>query len=144
MIAQSLANLVKTNKGIFKSPAQAAFLLSKCDGNEFVTTGGVYGNSYAMFYTLDDIGVVKVQKQTVAKGLVLVWERAEEGKISIQDEKEIKRLKRLIKQTEKSISEREISRANGDYSDTTLFEISQKKDQEKLDGLTQMLCQMCD
>lgn len=138
-IAQSFANIVKTNNGSFKSAAQAAFLLSQCTGFEFVTTGTVGRNVYTLFYTCDDQGVTRVQKQTVAKGLVVQWERVEAGQVSIQDAREIKRIKRLIKQTEQSITERSASRAAGQYPNELLFSEAQERDQRSLQELNQML-----
>ena len=44
-IAQSFANIVKTNNGFFKSQAQRNLLLNQCEGNEFVTTGTVGRNA---------------------------------------------------------------------------------------------------
>ena len=139
-IAQSLANLVKTNNGLFKSAAQAAFITSQ--GSEFTASGAVGRNVYTMFYVVDSKGVVKVQKQTVAKGLVLVWERVEAGQVSIQDAREIKRIKRLIKQTEQSMASREASRAAGEYPSDALYAEAQGRDQQSLETLQQMLAKL--
>lgn len=141
-IAQSFANIVRTNNGAFKSAAQAQFLLSQCQGNEFVTSGTVGRNGYTLFYTCDAQGVVSVKKQTVARGLVLQWERVAEGQVSIQTLKEIKRIKRLIRQTEQSMAERETSRAAGKYPSEALFQEAQGRDQEALVTLNQMLAQL--
>lgn len=144
-IAASFANLVKTNNGLFKSPMQAGFLLSKCtvDNNTYVTSGSVHGSSFSMFYVCDDKGVVRVEKQTRAKGLTTEWERRVEGKVSLQDEKEIKRIKRLIKQTEKSIADRTACFAAGQYSAPEhVYRDSHAHDQRALDNLNQMLANL--
>ena len=141
-IAQSFANIVKTNNGFFKSQAQRNLLLNQCTGNEFVTTGTVGRNGYTLFYTCDLQGVTRVQKQTVAKGLVLVWERVEAGQVSIQDAREIKRIQRLIKQTEQSMASREASRAAGEYPSDSLYAEAQGRDQQSLETLKQMLAQL--
>lgn len=141
-VAQSFANIVKTNNGFFKSAAQAGFLLSQCAGSEFVTTGTVGRNGYTLFYTCDQQGVTRVQKQTVAKGLVLVWERVTDGQVSIQDARETKRIQRLIKQTEKSMAERAAARAAGQYPNELLFSEAQERDQRALQELNRMLSQL--
>ena len=113
-LSKTLANLVKTNNGLFKSDAQAQFVQSIA-GVEYVSGGSMHGNSYTMFYSIDSLGVTAVRKSTVAKGLVLVWERVSADKTSIQDAKEIKRLTRLIKTIQKSIDERQASWDSGEY-----------------------------
>jgi hypothetical protein len=138
-VAQSFANLVKTNNGLFKSPAQAAFLLSQCTDNEYTASGTVYGKGYTLFYTCDDMGVVKVQKQTVAKGLTTQWERVTEGQVSTQDLKEIKRIKRMIKQTELSMASRTLAREQGQYPNELLFKEAQDRDLQGLQTLQKML-----
>ena len=138
-VAQSFANIVKTNNGLFKSPAQAAFLLSQCSNGEYVTSGITYRSSYALFYTVDEQGVVRVQKQTAAKGLSTEWERCVAGQTSVQDAKEIKRLKRLIKQTERTIAEREAARAAGEFPCDELYQWAVNRDSTDLKTLTEML-----
>ena len=140
MVAQSFANLVKTNNGFFKSEAQAKFLLSQCVNNQFATGGVVHRNSYTIFYVCDSTGVVRVEKQTTAKGLVVQWERRVAGKMSLQDEKEIKRLRRLIKQTQASIDERRASIAAGKYNaNSDLAKMAEQRDLESLAELNRML-----
>jgi hypothetical protein len=142
-IAQSFANIVKTNNGRFLSQAQRNLLLNQCDeSNQFVTWGAVGRNGYTLFYTCDLEGVTRVQKHTVARGLVTTWERVEAGQVSIQDAKEIRRLKRLIRQTEKSLAERKASRAAGEYPNELLYSEAQERDQRSLQELNQMLAQL--
>jgi DNA-binding protein H-NS len=68
---------VKTNAGLFKSENQARFLLNQLervfgknqDGTyEYVVTGNVYGNSYHFGFTVDEKGVVKVEKHATKSG----------------------------------------------------------------------------
>lgn len=140
-IAITLANLTKTNNGLFKSEAQAHFIKSVV-GTQYVSGGAVYGNSYSMHYNLDSTGVVSVYKNTASKGLVLVWERVTAGAVSVQDAKEIKRLKRLIKSIQKSMAERQASWDSGEYAAQCntlagakmLFSAQQSVEQETLDA----------
>lgn len=113
-IAQSFANLVKTNNGFFKSAAQANFLLSQ-SSYDYVSCGSVMGNSFNMHYACDDKGVTLVRKYTKAKGFATTWERKVEGVVSLQDAKEIKHLTRLVKGVEKSIAGRQVAMDNGTY-----------------------------
>lgn len=141
-VAQSFAHLVKTNNGLFKSPAQAQFLLSQCRDGEYVTGGSTYGNGYSIFYICDQQGVTRVQKQTVAKGLVTQWERQVEGTVSLQDAREIKRLTRKLKQTQKEIADREVLFNNGQYNPQELYQWAQRRDQDSVLQLKQMLTQL--
>lgn len=140
-LATSFANLVKNNNGFFKSPMQAGFLLSKCDATgQYISAGQVHGNQYNISYFCDQKGVVRVEKYTPKSGKIVVqWERKEEGKMSAQDEKEIKRLKRLIKQTESSIADRDAARARGEYANDQMYQKAQQRDKESLATLQQML-----
>lgn len=83
-LAMSLNNLMKTNDGLFKSDKQAKFILSQATDNQVVTGGNMYGNSFTMFYNLDDKGVVSVEKHTPRKGSTVTWERPSEGKTAVQ------------------------------------------------------------
>ena len=142
MIAKSFANIVKTNNGLFKSPQQAEFLLSQCTNREFSTSGAVHGNSFIVFYQCDELGVVNVKKQTAAKGLIVQWERKVEGQVSIQDANEIKRLTRLIRETERSIANRQAAYDRGDYPSEALFNESQQRDIQQLATVKSMLTKL--
>lgn len=76
-VAVSFASLVKSNNGMFKSEAQAKFLLSQCqDVNVFTVGGNVYNNSFSLSYTCDNQGVVKVEKYLPKSGkTTTTWER---------------------------------------------------------------------
>jgi hypothetical protein len=140
--AASFASLVKTRNGRFKSAAQAQFLMSQCVNNEYVAMGTVHGNGYSIFYTCDAEGVVKVQKQTVRRGLVTEWERAQAGQQSVQDLREVKRIQRLIKQAERSIAERQAAWLAGEYPNRALFDQAQDRDLAGLRKLEEMLAQV--
>lgn len=136
----SFASLVKSNNGLFKSDAQAKFLLSKCDGKEYITGGSMYGNTFQLTYYCDNRGVTKVEKYTKAAGPKIQWTRKEAGTLSVQDEKELKRLNRLLKQTEKSIADREASMKAGTYhADKSLYDDSMKRDNDSLKQIKQMI-----
>lgn len=113
-IAKTLANLVKTNNGLFKSEAQAKFL-TEVVGTEYVVGGTVMGNQFTLYYDLNSTGVTSVRKYTVGKGFTTTWERVVDGTVSVQDAKEIKRLKRLAKSVEKSMSDRQAYWDSGEY-----------------------------
>ena len=85
-VLKSLLGLVKNNDGKFKSEKQANFLMSKTENGVFTTTTVPvsYGSSNRANPTvtwdiyLDNGGVKKVTKSTVAKGASVYWERSEE------------------------------------------------------------------
>jgi len=109
----SFASLVKNNNGLFKSEKQADFLLSRCNGNTYETSGRVGRSSFYMDYFCDEQGIIKVTKRTDKKGTVLTWERREDGKLAIQDKKEIASIKRTLKQEQQSL----ISASNYAWAD---------------------------
>lgn len=76
-VAVSFASLVKSNNGMFKSEAQAKFLLSQCqEENTFFVGGQVYNNSYTLSYNCDSMGVVSVEKYLPKSGkTTTTWER---------------------------------------------------------------------
>ena len=140
----SFASLVKNNNGLFKSPKQAAFLLSQCDPDRIFTVMGTFGrNAFTLFYHCDDLGVTKVEKYLpVTSRSMVTWERKEEGKVSIQDQKEIKRLQREIKKLEKGIESRKASWERGEYdAPKDLFDRSQGHDLEMLAAYKARLAQ---
>ena len=73
----SLSNLLKTNKGFFKSEKQATFLLSQVSGNEVVNNFTTYKNIARDHYHLDEKGVCKIERYTTKKGYVTTWERGQ-------------------------------------------------------------------
>ena len=135
-VAKSFASLVKNNNGLFKSDAQAKFLLSQCqEKNVYMTMSSVYRNSYTLFYRCDSRGVVSVEKYLPGKGThEAVWERSGEGKETVQDTKEIKRIQREIKSLEKAIANRQAAWQRGEYGqhDVNLYHNAMKNDQEQL------------
>lgn len=108
--SKSFASLTKNNNGVFKSAAQAKFLLSVCDGTEYISTGNVYGNPFTLSYQCDEKGVIKVIKHTSNTcKTITTWERKESGKTTIQDAKLIKKIKKEIKGRKSSIDDRKES-----------------------------------
>lgn len=73
----SLSNLLKTNKGFFKSEKQAAYLLSLACDNEVVNHFTTYKNVARDHYHLDEKGVYKIERYTTKKGYVTTWERGQ-------------------------------------------------------------------
>ena len=76
-IVLSLSNLLKTNKGFFKSEKQAAFILSNVCDNEVVNHFTTYKNIARDHYHLDGEGVYKIERYTTKKGYVTTWERGQ-------------------------------------------------------------------
>lgn len=141
-IAISLASLVKSNNGFFKSEKQAAFLLSMVNDGEkcFTTAGNVRGNTFTVTYVMDDKGVVSVVKYTNVKGSVTEWQRPVQGETSIQDKKAIAKLKREIKALEKQITARNDSFSKGDYKGMeTLYHNANSVDVDTLEAKKQRL-----
>lgn len=73
----TVSNLLKTNKGYFKSEKQAKFILSIVADNEIVNHFTTYGNVARDHYLLDDKGVYKIERYTDKKGYVTTWERGQ-------------------------------------------------------------------
>lgn len=73
----SLSNLLKTNKGFFKSEKQAKFILSLACDNEVVNHFTTYKNIARDHYHLDEKGVYKIERYTTKKGYVTTWERGQ-------------------------------------------------------------------
>ena len=128
-IAQSLASLVKTNNGFFKSVLQARFLLDMVPSKEYVAGRGRSGY---VTYFLDDEGVTRVETSTASKGPVYQWEREVEGVVSFQAEKEIKRCRREIKALEKVIAQRDQEYRAGKYNNALMFKQCQTRDIESV------------
>ena len=114
-VAMSFAGLVKNNGGLFKSDKQAAFLLSQCADNVYVACGRHWG-SFTNEYHCDQQGVTKVVHHTLNTGFKVTWTRPAVGEVSVQDAKEIKRIKREIKNLEKKLASRDESFAQGQYA----------------------------
>lgn len=114
MVAKSFAHLVKNNNGAFESEAQAKFLLSQCDKETKFVDDTPKGA--VVFYHCDDRGVTFVERYNMTDGKTKrEWGRKVAGKLTVQDDREIKRLRRMKKDTEESIAARDIAYAKGDY-----------------------------
>lgn len=133
-LQMSLENLIATNNGLFKSDAQAKFLLSEIKkefGNVFVTS--VYGNSVKLTYIYDNTGIVEKTNTSVKKGTqTVVWKRKVQGVLSIDEAKQLKHIKKSIKDLKKSIEVRDAAYANGEYKFESLYFKSDKEDHERL------------
>lgn len=111
---KSVESLIATNNGFFKSQKQADFLisaLSQEDGN--ISIGSTYGNGFMITYLYDEKGITKKEQYNYKTSkTVVLWERVIEGKLSIQDEKILKTLKRKLSKAEKSLKSRIAERLN--------------------------------
>ena len=103
-IGISLASLVKSNNGIFKSQKQAQFLHSKANDGVAIVGDVCYGHSYFTEYHLDAEGVLKVIRLNKA-GEKVMWERAGSVAVPIQVTKELSRLKRMHKEVSLRVQE---------------------------------------
>lgn len=103
-IGISLASLVKSNNGIFKSQKQAQFLHSKANDGVAIVGDICYGHSYFTEYHLDAEGVLKVIRLNKA-GKKVMWERAGSVAVPIQVTKELNRLKRMHKEVSLRVQE---------------------------------------
>jgi hypothetical protein len=118
-IGISLFSLVKNNAGLFKSEKQAKFLLSQVNNGETSDGkyshhmgGNVYGNSYSFFFTLDEKGVVKVEKtqNKTHKSSVYFERPSSDGEVaSLQGKHEARRTVRdiLMKYTKEFYAKQE-------------------------------------
>lgn len=141
-IQASLENLISTNNGLFKSESQAQFLLSEMKkefGNVFVTS--VYGNSVKLTYIFDETGIIEKTNTSVKKGTeTLVWKRKVQGVLSIDEAKQLKHIKKSIKDLKKSIERRDACYANGEYNASkSLYENSNKSDLDRLAEFEKLL-----
>ncbi len=124
-IAITFATLVKTNNGEFQSIMQKHTCQQYMENNQFSTTGFIRNNGWTLTYFCDDNGITKVEKFTHTKGkTTLEWEKVTEGKIAIQDQKTIKRLKSTIKQFQKQVASRQEGLDNNWYADPIMMQES--------------------
>lgn len=119
-ITSTVLGLVKYNNGFFKSPQQASFLISQMnqlDGCIGHTSSGYH--SCPLFAQWDNRGITKIIKHSNTKDgrkEIITFERAEEGRLSSLQVKEIDTLKRKLKKMEKELNERKVSFENGSYN----------------------------
>lgn len=129
---KSIESLIATNNGFFKSEKQADFLisqLSKEDGN--IQVGSTYGNGFMITYLFDDKGITKKEQYNYKTSkTVVLWERVIEGKLSVQQEKELKKLKSKLNKARKSLKSRIEGRAEyGDYINQVADSFTGDKDE---------------
>lgn len=106
----SVEYLIKTNNGFFKTKKQADFLISQLSENN-IFVGSVYGNTFNISYIFDDKGIVKKEQYNIKTSKTEVtWERKIEGVLTVQQEKEIKRIKRRISTEKKNLKLRLVER----------------------------------
>lgn len=81
---QSLFTLTKYNNGLFKSKKHKAYLMSQCQEDNKIYSGGgnLYGNWFRHVFTFDDLGIVKVEKIT-RRNARLVWRRLNDEEYNI-------------------------------------------------------------
>ena len=93
-IAASFASLVKFNNGFFKSDKQRDFLLSQCFEGVYQIGGDTYGNSYAVRYVCDELGVIchYVHYFKTSRDQI----KFERGQFNAVSEKALKRAKAAI------------------------------------------------
>lgn len=105
-LAVSFASLVKSNNGMFKSEAQAKFLLSQCqEENTFFVGGQVYNNSYTLSYNCDSLGVVSVEKYLPKSGkTTTTWERQPVEQLRAKQAEDAARREREINREAASIA----------------------------------------
>lgn len=112
----SCLSLAKRNNGMFKSQAQADFIISKANSQDgmigHVTSGY---NSCPVFATFDEKGILKIVKST-KKGDVIMFERKIEGQLTDKELKEIKHLEKLQKKIEKDYLQKKKSFEEGSYN----------------------------
>lgn len=139
MLSSSFAYLVKNNNGAFKSEAQSNFLLSQCNcDKKFIDDAP---KDSVVFYSCDDAGVFLVERYSLKTGKTKKeWERKVAGVISVQDEKEIKRLQRLLAQTQKTIAKRNAAFADGEYEgEESLYAESNDRDVKTVREINAMI-----
>ena len=100
-----------------------------------------------MEYFCDELGVTKVTKYSKGKGDSVEWVRRVAGSISVQDEKKIKFLERILKAHNRYIASRQTAFDAGEY-DTALatkeaglmlFETSQKRELLQVTQITRQI-----
>ena len=109
-LEKSLLGLAKYNNGVFKSAKQAAFFKRMCDNiyGENTLLGdykNYYKSSYAFIYHISDDRVTKIEKHIcpatgskTSNRVVLHWQPTVQGKMTAQQMKDLKDLKRRAKQ----------------------------------------------
>ena len=112
-IAITLASIVKNKSGLWVSEKQANFIRSQCYDKDCYVAFTTAKKPSTLFYYLDDIGVVRVEKTTATHKNTIEYDRNIDPNIAIR-----KRYLREIKQLENSIKERELHK--NDYTDDSI------------------------
>lgn len=119
-ISITLASIVKNKAGLWVSEKQSKFIRSQCyDIDCYVAFTNAVRPS-TLYYYLDDLGVVRVEKITASHKHTVEYDRNIDPNIAIR-----KRYLREIKRLETSIRIREIYKA--DYEKTDAIDIAELK-----------------
>jgi hypothetical protein len=115
-MSKSIFALAKSNNGFFKSEKQSAYLISQLERFDGCIGHADSGyNSCPIFANWDDKGITKIVKSS-KNGDELMFERKQEGKLTILEIKRIKSLERKLKALKKEIEEKQLSFDTGDYN----------------------------
>ena len=125
-LEKSLLGLAKYNNGVFKSAKQAAFFKRMCDNiyGENTLLGdykSYYKSSYAFIYHISDDRVAKIEKHIspaagskTSNRVELYWEPTKQGKMTAEQMKHLKRMKRRVKELHFEINELDYGVDSGD------------------------------
>ena len=112
LLVKTMHNLIKTNKGKFKSEKQAIFLKSILDSQ-----GGFLGWTEAgtqIHSEYDELGFIKVSK-SLRNGEEVIFERSVEGKLTSIEVKDLASYKRELKKIRLEYTNRIQSWEDGTY-----------------------------
>ena len=122
-ISKSIFGLAKNNNGFFKSEKQAKFLIQVLEerGGHVGQANSGY-NQCSMFATWDEKGILEITKHRSTGKLEVMFQRKEEGVLTVKEQKQIKSLKKRINDLEKSIERRqEYIKTSTDADERTEF-----------------------
>ena len=118
---KSVFGLTKNNNGLFKSEAQAKFLISQINNNQGLVGYANSGyNSIPIFAEYDEKGITKLVKRSNDKSLkdknVVVFERKNDNGLNTLEIKELNTLKRNLKKLETELNDKVNSWESGNYN----------------------------
>ena len=120
-LSKSVFGLTKNNNGLFKSEAQAKFLISQININQGLVGYADSGyNSIPIFAEYDEKGITKLVKRSNDKSLkdknVVVFERKNDNGLNTLEIKELNTLKRNLKKLETQLNDKVTSWESGNYN----------------------------
>jgi hypothetical protein len=120
-LGKSVFSLTKNNNGLFKSEAQAKFLISQIDNYQGLVGYANSGyNSIPIFAEYDEKGITKLVKRSNDKSLkdkdVVVFERKNDNGLNTLEIKELNTLKRNLKKLETQLNDKVNSWESGNYN----------------------------